>query len=117
MWSKIIGCTAVAAMVTMLTTVGYVEKSEVNSLRARAKAGNPQAQYDLGLCYLNGDGVLRNYLEAYKWVFSSGTSDPERADIACKIIARKMTAAQIAEVESQSMSWQRKFTRSHLAMK
>lgn len=32
-----------------------------------AEQGNAKAQYNLGVCYENGQGVLQNYTEAVKW--------------------------------------------------
>lgn len=36
-------------------------------LQKRAERGEASAQYTLGWCYFNGDGVQRNYNEAAKW--------------------------------------------------
>ncbi|MCH5174897.1 MAG: sel1 repeat family protein [Prevotellaceae bacterium] len=33
-----------------------------------AKLGNAEAQYKLGRCYYNGEGVTPNYTEAAKWI-------------------------------------------------
>ena len=35
---------------------------------AAAQSNNGEAQYDLGLAYLNGDGVPQNFVEAYFWL-------------------------------------------------
>jgi len=40
--------TAVAALLMML---GYIGKSKVDKLQSMAEAGQPQAQFKLGLCY------------------------------------------------------------------
>lgn len=42
--------------------------SEIEPLLAAARANNGEAQYDLGLAYLNGDAVLQNFVEAYFWL-------------------------------------------------
>ena len=44
-----------------------MESARIKNLRERAEAGNPDAQYDLGCVYYDGDGVERNYDEALKW--------------------------------------------------
>jgi uncharacterized protein len=36
-------------------------------LRALAEQDNPEAEYDLGQMYMNGQGVPQNYTEAVKW--------------------------------------------------
>jgi TPR repeat protein len=35
--------------------------------RKAAEKGNAKAQYNLGWCYANGQGVPQNYTEAVKW--------------------------------------------------
>ncbi len=32
-----------------------------------AEDGNPEAQFQLGLAFYNGDGINKNYREAYHW--------------------------------------------------
>ena len=47
---------------------------EIERLLAAGRANNGEAQYDLGLAYLNGDGVPQNFVEAYFWLtVCSGT--------------------------------------------
>jgi hypothetical protein len=48
--------------------------------RRAAAAGNPSAQYNLGLMYANGEGVARDRTRAYVWlsvadVSSGGATD------------------------------------------
>jgi TPR repeat protein len=40
---------------------------KIDALRARAEAGDTEAQYDLGVRYANGDGVPQNDAEAVRW--------------------------------------------------
>jgi TPR repeat protein len=42
-----------------------------DSLEGRAKAGDADAQCELGLAYINGNGVSKNYSEAVKWLRKS----------------------------------------------
>ena len=78
-----------------------------------AANGDVKAQFELGLCYLNGDGVMKNYVEAYKWVLLAGTSAPRHSALTCNYIAKKMTAAQVAEAQAQAKKWQEEFEQSH----
>jgi len=109
--------TAGAAMLTMLTPTGNSGSSEMKRFLASSHEGNGEAQYRLGLSYLNGEGVVKNYIDAYKWVLLSGTADRERADITGKIIAKKMTPEQVEEAIALAKLWQRKFDQTHPAMK
>ena len=112
------GAVAIAtAIVSLLTLLGYFDRPKMTDLQPRAEAGDLQAQFKLGLCYLNGEGVVKNYVEAYKWVFLSRDSDPVRADRSCKFTATKMTAEQIADAKAKAVTWQEKFKQSHPAKK
>jgi hypothetical protein len=44
------------------------QDSEIDRMFAAARANNGEAQYDLGLAYLNGDDVQQNFVEAYFWL-------------------------------------------------
>lgn len=40
----------------------------VKWIRKAAEQGDAQAQYNLGVCYISGDGVVPNKQEAMKWL-------------------------------------------------
>ena len=42
-------------------------RSRFLAVEAKAKQGDADAQYNLGNCYLNGEGVAKDYVEAVKW--------------------------------------------------
>lgn len=41
---------------------------EIEELKIAANANNGEAQYDLGVAYLNGDAGEQNFAEAYFWL-------------------------------------------------
>jgi TPR repeat protein len=41
------------------------------TMQERAEAGDAAAQCELGLAYVNGNGVAKNYAEAFKWLHKS----------------------------------------------
>lgn len=43
------------------------DRAALSELRQQAEKGNPKAQNNLGLMYLQGRGVAQNYSEAMKW--------------------------------------------------
>jgi len=43
------------------------EAKELADLRTKAKNGDAKAQYALGVCYADGQGVTKDYEEAVKW--------------------------------------------------
>ena len=49
-------------------------KRLVEFQKQRAEAGSPSAQYDLGVRYMLGDGVKKDFGEARKWLLTSRTN-------------------------------------------
>jgi TPR repeat protein len=42
-------------------------KDEIDRLEAIAEAGSPRAEYDIGMCYLNGTNREANKMTAFRW--------------------------------------------------
>jgi TPR repeat protein len=40
---------------------------DAEDLKARAETGDPNSEYQLGLCYYSGEGVAKDFSEAVKW--------------------------------------------------
>jgi len=49
------------------TSAQYVLDATVTEWRALAEKGNAQAQYNLGVIYMSGQGVAQNDAEAVRW--------------------------------------------------
>lgn len=47
--------------------------------KAKAEQGEATAQCDLGLCYCNGDGVAKDFVQALKWLRKSADQDNAKA--------------------------------------
>jgi hypothetical protein len=84
-----------------------VSNREIERLLAAARSNNGEAQYDLGLAYLNGDGVPQNFVEAYFWltvcsgtekVFWSPSPDELAADASLHIPDEAMLGETINRV-------------------
>ncbi len=82
--------------------------------RASAQEGHAAAQYDLGLMYYLGEGVEADPTLAYFW-FSLALSDQDipasaraKATNDRRVVANKMTSAQIAEAERLAREWKPK---------
>jgi len=58
------------------------ESPEVQELRAAAERGVAEAQYNLGVAYIKGDGVARHYGEAVKWYRLAAQQGFEKAKTA-----------------------------------
>ena len=71
-----------------------------------ADAGDRRAMMALGRLYLQGIGVLQNYVEAHKW-FNLAASRGEMDAVAERdALAQKMTAEERAEAQKLALSWQ-----------
>ncbi len=69
-------------------------------LRPLAEAGDPNAQYMLGFLYERGEGVARDLTRAYAWYGLAARQGDAFAAQALAQLARRMSAAQIAEAEA-----------------
>jgi TPR repeat protein len=62
-------------LVGMFAVSGWTEAPNPEpyspGLVQRAKAGDPKAQFDLGLCYVRADGVNKDNKEFFKWLTKS----------------------------------------------
>ena len=65
--------------------------------RKAANQGDADAQNNLGLMYNKGQGVMEDYVEAYKWYSLSAAQGFSTAVRNRDKIVRLMTAEQIAE--------------------
>ena len=62
-----------------------------------AEQDHELAQLGLGCCYRNGQGVVRNYVEAYKWFLLAAGQGDEDARKNADSLESIMTRDQIAE--------------------
>jgi TPR repeat protein len=57
-----------------------------------AERGNVFALFNLGMAYLKGIGVARDYVEAYKWLHLSATKGYDDAPAICEALEKKSQA-------------------------
>ena len=68
--------------------------------RPLAERGDADAQYMLGFLYERGEGVARDLTRAYAWYGLAARQGDAFAAQALAELARRMTAAEIAEAEA-----------------
>ena len=77
--------------------------------RQAAERGNASALYNLAVASHNGDGVMQDYIESYKWVeiAEDHASDERRPKYAAlrTALTAKMTPAQIADAQHRVRQW------------
>jgi TPR repeat protein len=83
--------------------------------RKAADQGDPTAQYNLGTMYIEGKGVLQDYVQAHMWLNLSVSrlpaSEKKIRDEAVHnrdLVAAKMTPEQIAEAQKLAREWKPK---------
>jgi TonB family protein len=85
----------------------------IAELRRAAEQGEAEAQFDLGRAYERGFGVPQDYVEAHKWMNiaaarATGELQKDAAD-SRELIAKGMTAEQIADAQKRAREWTKQF--------
>ena len=70
--------------------------------RKAAQQGDASAQFLLGGMYTQGEGVPQDYVNAHMWSNLAATQGHKNARKARDIVARLMTASQIAEAQHRA---------------
>jgi uncharacterized protein len=87
----------------------HQDAQAVSWWRKAAAQGYANAQYNLGVAYSRGKGVLQDFIEAHKWfhLAEAGSSGGLQATAAKgrRTMARKMTPAQVAEAHKRVREW------------
>jgi hypothetical protein len=70
-----------------------------------ARAGRPDALYNLGLAYSTGQGVSVDYIAAHKWFNLAALRGSEIAKSWRAQISAEMSSTQIAEAQRQARTF------------
>ena len=90
-----------------------VAQNYVEAVRWYGKAaeqGDIEAQNNLGVLYFNGRGAPEDYVLAYMWFDIAASQGIQQAGENRDIVARHMTADQIAEARQRTRDWKPKTT-------
>jgi len=72
----------------------YIDKLKpyeaAECFRKAAEQGHAEAQYNLGICYEDGDGVEWSYTEAEKWYAKAAAQGHEEAKLLLDILREIM---------------------------
>ncbi len=94
----------VAVAVLVALAVGapvQAQTPEIDALRVRAEAGDPNSQNDLGVRYANGRGVPQDYVQADMW-FNLAASRMTGEDRESAVLARDRARASL----NHARQWQ-----------
>jgi TPR repeat protein len=83
---------------------------EVEAMIVAANRNNGQAQYDLGLAYLNGDGVQQDFGEAYFWLTVCCETQntfwsPSPEELAAEASLQIFEEAVLAKAINRALRW------------
>ena len=73
--------------------------------QAAAGSDDRRAMLALGRLYLQGLGVLQDYVEAHKWLNLAASRGEEAAVEERDALAEEMTPAQVAEAQALAQAW------------
>ena len=90
--------------ITWASAIGDILKE----MRADAKQGDADAQYNLGFMYSEGLGVSRNYVLAYMWTdLAAAQGDQDAIELRDKLFM-EMTPSQIIKAHKMAREWKPK---------
>ena len=70
-----------------------------------AEQNNSDAQIMLGLMYYEGKGVIKDNVQAHKWLNISVANGAEQMRKSLGLIEKEMTSTQIAEAQKLARMW------------
>jgi TPR repeat protein len=89
-------------MASSLKTAQFLVDSRISD----AAHGNPDALYDLGVCYSTGtSGVGIDLIEAHKWFNLAAVAGLVAAQDARADVAEDMSAREIAMAQAAARAW------------
>jgi hypothetical protein len=74
-----------------------LKPAEIPALREAAGRGDASAQYQLGMAYFAGEGVVKNHIEAYKWILLAQVGGHADAKKMSAQIEKTLSRQELAE--------------------
>jgi hypothetical protein len=78
-------------------SVRSVKPAEIPALREAASRGDASARYQLGMAYFAGEGVVKNHIEAYKWILLAQAGGHADAKKMSAQIEKTLSRQELAE--------------------
>lgn len=80
-------------------------REAVKWYRKGAEQGDAKAQYNLGICYREGQGVAQDEVQAFKWMLPSGAQGHEVTNQYLTRLESQLTREQIEEGKQRADAW------------
>ena len=103
--SRLIFALLLASSVAVCQLAAQQTKSHqkpIEEVKARAEAGDAESEVELGLRYTNGEGVAKDYVEAYEWLLLAARQGDEDAKKNMTDLESKLTPEQITEGQKRA---------------
>ena len=95
----------VAVILGLLAGCSDSPKNTFEGYKARAERGDPVAQYNLGNCYADGEGVAKDQVQAVSWYRKAAKQGNANAQFNLGVCYRN--GEGVAKDQVQAMSWYR----------
>ena len=96
----------VAVILGLLAGCSDSPKNTFEGYKARAERGDPVAQFNLGVCYHNGEGVAKDQVQAVKWFRKA--ADQGRASAQFNLAVCYHNGEGVAKDQVEAVKWIRK---------
>ena len=117
-WSRVYALVLAAVLMSMLPARGDYESGQqawdtgrtdeaLEQWRAAADAGDPRAMLALGRLYIQGVGVLQDYVQAHAWLNLAASRGDAAAVAERDALSNNMSPAQVAEAQALARAWRR----------
>ncbi len=77
----------------------------LKEFRPLAEQGHTEAQMNLGIMYSQGQGVPKDYVQAYRWYTLAVGQGDDLAEKFKNHLAKSMTLDQLAEAQRLAREW------------
>ena len=75
------------------------------TIQERAEAGNADAKLQLGHLYEIGDGVPKDFAEAYMWISLAATGGNKEREELRDLLEKRMTGEQLVKSQKLTEEW------------
>ena len=90
----------------MIGSITFAQNTDIATLKAKANNGDAEAQYNLGLAYSNGEGVIQSYSQAVYWYRKAAEQGVAEAQFI--LGAAYYYGGVVEKSKSQALYWLRK---------
>jgi len=90
------------AVVQLAAQPTKADQKPLAEVKAKAQAGDADFQAELGLRYDKGEGVAKDWVEAYRWLLLAARQGDEDAKKNLTALESKLTPEQIADGQKRA---------------